>query len=134
MNEGEPKTPAETYLDGKWPINLAIAFGEIAVKYGVTDPFAFPREPNDIKRTFTVYGSWLKYTDKKAEDAGTPIAKEEANFKKTIFLVDAGCTDSTYVAEVIDWLQQDEDRVRNAGLEELADKIKKKINQLTELI
>ena len=133
MNEGEPKTPAETYLDGKWPINIAIGFGELAVKYGVTDPFSFPREPNDVRRMFTVYDSWLKYTDKKAEDIGTPIAKEEANFKKTIFLVDAGCTDPTYVAEVIDWLQQDEDRVRSAGHDELAEKIRAKIDQLKAL-
>ena len=97
---------------------------------GVKNPDDLDLDDPNVAKANQFFFAWCKVQDTKA--AGDPIKQAEADFAKTTFYTDMGFTDSSYVRQVIGFLEQDLHNAQEGGssFQELAAKIQEKIVEL----
>jgi hypothetical protein len=85
---------------------------------GIASPDDLDLEDTEVIEANALFDQWQKQEDKKAEN--DIDAEQRINFEKTMFYVDAGFTDPTYLEEVLGWLAED-----GMNVEKLPDNEKK---------
>jgi len=126
--------PPETYLD-LVERDLLRDFTFIAEKYGPIDPTQLPMSDDFVHRTDLSYRSWKLFLEDRAMNEGTLEAYLETKLKTLPFLIDAGFTDRSYVDMVVnEQLAYNMTKAEMAGLWKIADKYRRKIIQLQELV
>lgn len=135
MIDHEPKAPSsiEQALSTETQV-LITAFTELRDRLNINNPDDLPQDDEDVANAIDDHINWVVLVDRKAAEIATPEANEEANFLKTAFFTEAGFTDRVYLIEVLDWLDQDEYRASQMGLDELAAKIRSKIKEIIDLL
>lgn len=94
------------------------------VERGVTDPGFLDLNDPEVIAAHKLFDAWQEEADAKA--AGNREAEHELNFEKTIFYYEIGFNDPEYLAELLDFLDQDLENVEEGSdqpLPGLANKI-----------
>ncbi len=135
MNDYEPKQPLtiEQTLSPETQ-ELVTTFTELRTRLNITNPDDLPEDDDDVVDALEDQGEWTVLVDGEASRIGTQEAAEEANFLKSAFFVTAGFTDETYLIEVLDWIDQDEQRASQMGLDGLASRIRSKMQEITDIL
>ena len=98
---------------------------------GVTNPDDLDLDDPEVQAVHAIFDAWRVEQERIADQSPDPAANLELNLSLSTFYIEAGFTDPDYVEEVAnDWLTQDLERAREAGLDEVASKIQAKIDEL----
>lgn len=129
-NSGErraPKIDVEEFITA--------LFRDATTTFETKHPDELPIDDPIVKAIYVPYYSWIRVQSARAERVGTPQAHLEMSLKVTPFLVEAGFNDPAYVEEVAnDFLAQDLAQAEGLGLEDLAERIRSKRDELLGLI
>lgn len=105
---------------------------EIAQR-GVLHPDELDPSDPDVARAHELLFLYTQQENDRVKRLGTMAALCLSIFEETTLEVDAGFTHPQYVEEVAnDWLVQDEETALSYGLFELADKIRRKRDELNK--
>lgn len=108
-------------------------FKVLAAKYGPIDPVDLPDDDPDVATAYEQYYAWQKLEVAKLGDSATTEQELEHEFMLTTLMSDAGLGGVDYIADVAnDWLIQTHDHAEEAGLGELAARIRSRIIDLNK--
>ncbi len=86
-----------------------VALYQKFITQGITNPDSLDLDDPEVKEANDLYFKWINQLD---EEAKTDELKQRINFEKTMFYIDAGFTDPSYVEEILDdFAEQDIDNV-----------------------
>ena len=98
---------------------------------GIQSPDDLSEADPEVVEANNILDVWTKQAQDEAKRKATPEANLEFTFDRSTIFVDAGFSDPDYLDEVAnDWLAQDLQEAEDAGLTEIASKIKSKIDQI----
>ena len=98
------------------------------VDRGITSPDALDLNDPEVIEANRLLDSWWE-----KEEKSVPEGDKMANHVRTMIMVDAGFSDSNYLLDVLDWLNQDLENAEEADLE-TADKIREAIARVRALL
>ncbi|OGM75347.1 hypothetical protein A2382_04635 [Candidatus Woesebacteria bacterium RIFOXYB1_FULL_38_16] len=106
------------------------AFCEFVLE-GVTHLDELLVEEGRVKEANKLLDRWTVQEERRVEQVGTLEERLRFNLSQSTVFVDAGFSDPQYLEEVIDdWLDQDLHNAEEAGLDETASLIQKKIEEI----
>ena len=110
-------------------------FKDAPATFGTTHPDELPMADQRVRELFVPYFSWIRKQQRQADKIGTPAADLEVRLKVTPFLIDAGFTHPDYVEKVVgEFMAGDLAEAEERGLEDLAERIRAKMEELLRLI
>ena len=102
---------------------------------GFTNPDDLPLDDPEVIEAHRILDSWSKQADQSTQDSPPAAPELEFSLRRDTIYVDAGFLDPDYLDEVAnDFLAQDEQNARDQGLDELADKIRAKADEINGII
>jgi len=103
----------------------------VLVAKGYSTPDGMPQDDPDVVKADNAFFAWVELSEAAAKESGEPGAMEEHLFSVTSVYVDAGFADRDFLDETAnDFLAQDLDKAREAGLSNLAARIQAKIDEI----
>lgn len=126
MNEQRPSPEIPQYSREQ----VIEAFSKFPQR-GINNPDDLSESDPEVIEANNLLDAWTKQAQSEAQRKATPEANLEFTFDRSTIFVDAGFSDPDYLDEVAnDWLAQDLQEAEDAGLTEIASKIKVKIDQI----
>jgi hypothetical protein len=113
----------------------AIAAYKPFIEQGIQSPDDLDLSDPQVQAANDLFKKFQTEEDTKAQ--GDEEKMGEANFNKTIFYVDAGFTDPSYLRDVLGWLDQDLENVEEGSAKPfpaLAEKIKAKMQEIKVIL
>jgi len=98
------------------------------VDRGITSPDSLDLNDPEVIEANRLLDSWWE-----KEEKSVPEGDKIANHVRTMIMVDAGFSDSNYLLDVLDWLNQDLENAEETDLE-TADKIREAIARVRALL
>ena len=98
------------------------------VDRGITSPDSLDLNDPEVIEANRLLDSWWE-----KEEKSVPEVDKIANHVRTMIMVDAGFSDSNYLLDVLDWLNQDLENAEETDLE-TADKIREAIARVRALL